>query len=193
MSALLLSLNLALHLAFIWARFVVFRVEDRAPAGAQLVQFSAVFGILFDAVLIASRGGPHFAFDPLAIAAGAVSGLIFIWAVRTVGLQRLTAVFSKDAPDELIVSGPFRFVRNPFYLSYMMVYLQALVASRSWWAALPLAGMGWLYYRAALVEENKFLSSHLASEYRLYAARTGRFVPMLVLGSQPGQRQSIGR
>jgi len=191
MTPLLLALNLLLHSGFTWGRFAVFRVGDRSPAGAQLVQISALFGILFDAFLIAGRGGSHVGLDSLAIAASAASGLLFVWAVRTVGLQRLTAVFSDDSPAELIVSGPFRFVRNPFYVSYLLVYLQALVASRSWWAALPLVGMGCLYYRAALLEEKKFLSSRLAMKYRRYTATTGRFLPVLVPRSRSPLPESV--
>jgi protein-S-isoprenylcysteine O-methyltransferase Ste14 len=187
MTPLLLTLNVLLHPAFIWGRFAVFSVADRPPAGAQLVQISALLGILLDAVLIASRGGSHLGLDSLAIAVSAASGFLFIWAVRTVGLQRLTAVFSDDAPVELIVSGPFRFVRNPFYLSYLLVYAQALVGSRSWWAALPLLGMACIYYRAALLEEKKFLGSRLAMEYRRYTATAGRFLPVLFPRSRSPQ------
>ena len=191
MTLLLLMLNLLLHSAFIWGRFAVFRVGDQSPSGARLFQVSVVVCILFDAVLIARRSGGHSPFDPLAIAVSAISGVLFAWAVRAVGLQRLTAVFSEDPPAELIVTGPFRFVRNPFYLSYLLVYLQALVASRSVWAVLPLALMGWLYYRAAIFEEKKFLRSSLAAQYRRYAATTGRFLPWLVLRPRFGLRQSI--
>jgi protein-S-isoprenylcysteine O-methyltransferase Ste14 len=122
--------------------------------------------------------------DPLAVAVCGISGVVFAWAVRTTGRQRLTAVFSDDLPGELIASGPFRYIRNPFYAAYLLVYVQALVASRSWWAVLPLAWMACLYYRAALLEEKKFLRSNLALQYRQYSATTGRFLPMLISRSR---------
>jgi protein-S-isoprenylcysteine O-methyltransferase Ste14 len=191
MTTLLLVLNLLLHSAFIWGRFVVFRLGDRLSFGAKLVQTSALLCILLDAVLIARRSGGHSLLDPLAVALSAISCVVFAWAVRTTGLQRLTAVFSEDLPRELIVSGPFRFVRNPFYAAYLLVYAQAVFASRSWWAALPLAVMGSIYFNAALLEEKKFLSSRLATQYRCYTATTGRFLPILFSRSQPGPRQSV--
>lgn len=190
MTTVLLTLNLLLHSAFIWGRFAVFRIGDRLPPGAKLVQISALVCILFDAVLIVRRSGGHIALDPLAVAVCGISGVVFVWAVRTTGLQRLTAVFSDDLPGELIASGPFRYIRNPFYAAYLLVYVQALVASRSWWAVLPLGGMGCLYYRAALLEEKKFLRSCLASQYRRYIATTGRFLPMLVPRPWARLRQS---
>jgi protein-S-isoprenylcysteine O-methyltransferase Ste14 len=191
MTSLLLTANLLLHSAFIWGRFAVFRLGDRLSPGAKLIQICALLSMLFDAVLITGRAGSNAVLDCLAMGISAVSGVLFVWAVRTTGLQRLTAIFSHDAPVELIVAGPFRFVRNPFYLAYLLVYLQALVASRSFWAALPLVGMGALYHRAAIVEEKKFLCSCLASQYRGYIAKTGRFLPMFGLSSRPRVRQSI--
>jgi len=180
MSLLLLIINLLLHASFIWGRFAVFRVGDRLPEGAKLIQITSVPCIVLDALLIAGRTGDHSILDPLAIALALLSGVLFAWAVLTTGLRRLTAVFSEDLPAELIVSGPFRFVRNPFYLAYVLAYLQALVAARSWWAACPLVVMAFLYYRAALFEERKFLRGDLALQYRRYAATTGRFLPMFI-------------
>jgi protein-S-isoprenylcysteine O-methyltransferase Ste14 len=190
-TTLLLTLNLLLHSAFIWGRFAVFRLGDRLSSGAKLVQTSALLCILFDALLIVRRSGGHNALDPLAVAVCGISGVVFAWSVRTTGLRRLTAVFSDDLPLEIIVSGPYRFVRNPFYLAYLLVYVQAIVASRSWWATLPLVWMGSIYYRAALLEEKKFLNSRLAPKYRRYIATTGRFLPMLAPRSRVRLQQSI--
>jgi protein-S-isoprenylcysteine O-methyltransferase Ste14 len=182
-TSLLLTLNLLLHSAFIWGRFAVFRVGDQLSPGAKLVQATAPLCILFDAILILRRSGSHSALDPLAVAVSAISGILFAWAVRTTGLRRLATIFSDNLPAELIVSGPFRFVRNPFYLAYVLAYFQALVASRSWWAACPLVVMGSLYFRAAILEEKRFLGSRLALQYRRYTATTGRFLPLLVAGA----------
>lgn len=169
----------------------MFRLGDRLSSGAKLVQTSALLCILFDALLIVRRSGGHNALDPLAVAVCGISGVVFAWSVRTTGLRRLTAVFSDDLPLEIIVSGPYRFVRNPFYLAYLLVYVQAIVASRSWWATLPLVWMGSIYYRAALLEEKKFLNSRLAPKYRRYIATTGRFLPMLAPRSRVRLQQSI--
>jgi protein-S-isoprenylcysteine O-methyltransferase Ste14 len=191
MTLLLLTLNLLPHAAFIWGRFAVFRIGERLPPGANLIQILATMCILFDGALIARRNGDNPAMDAVAIGAAILSGALFIWAVGTIGLQRLTAAFSEDPPTELIVSGPFRFVRNPCYLAYLLIYLQAVLASRSFWAALPLVSMASIYRRAALLEEKKFLCSRLAAQYRRYIATTGRFLPKLVPRSRARLQQSI--
>ena len=119
--------------------------------------------------------------DLLAVACAVLSGAVFAWGVATIRCGRLTAAFSDDIPAELITSGPFRFVRNPFYVSYLLAYLQAVLASQSPWSMLPLLGMWCIYRRAAELEEQKFERSHLAKTYRRYAVFTGRFLPLRVL------------
>ena len=129
--------------------------------------------------LIATRGGPQLGLDIVAILLAVSSAGLFAWGVATVDRGRLTAAFSQDVPTELITAGPFRHIRHPFYLSYLLVYVQGGAASRSGWAIIPFLWMAALYVRAALLEERKFLDSALAAEYRRYAARTARFIPAL--------------
>jgi protein-S-isoprenylcysteine O-methyltransferase Ste14 len=172
-----IALNAGLHALFIWARYAVFRIDGRTPRGARLIEVAAVASLLTGLVLIGLRDGADVVFDPVAVAAAGLSGGLFAWGVVTVKRNRLTAAFSDDSPAELITAGPFRWVRNPFYLSYLLAYLHAALASRSPWALLPLGLMAGIYGTAAVLEERKFARSPLADTYRAYARRTGRFVP----------------
>lgn len=177
MTKLLLVLNLSLHGAFIWGRYAVFRAHTRTPLGTRVIEVSALVCIVSGASLIAKRNRPDRVLELLAVTIAIFSGALFAWGVAAARRGRLTHAFSEDVPTELITAGPFRFVRNPFYLSYILAYFQALLASSSLWAAIPLAWMAALYLRAARVEEKKFLASPLGGEYRRYAAQTGRFLP----------------
>lgn len=181
MKWLLLALNLSLHAAFIWGRYTVFRVDGPPPRGVRIIEFSAALSLIAGGTLIVLRPAVSLPLDLLAVPCAVLSGAVFAWGVATIRCGRLTAAFSDDAPSELITSGPFRFVRNPFYASYLLAYLQAVLASHSPWAILPLLGMWCIYRRAAGLEEQKFRRSHLAETYRHYAACTGRFLPLRVV------------
>jgi protein-S-isoprenylcysteine O-methyltransferase Ste14 len=172
-----LVLSVGLHALFIWGRYAVFRIDGRTPRGARLIEVAAVASILAGLALTAARDGADAAFDPLAVVVAVLSGGLFVWAVATVRRNRLTAAFSDDAPQELITTGPFRWVRNPFYLSYLLAYAHAALASRSPWALVPLGVMAVVYGTAVVREERKFARSPLADAYRAYARRTRRFLP----------------
>jgi protein-S-isoprenylcysteine O-methyltransferase Ste14 len=177
MTWVLLAFNVLLHALFIWGRFGVFRIDGKPPRGVRVVEVSAVSCILVGLAAIALRDGPDVWLDTASAAVAVLSGGLFVWGAATVKRNRLTAVFTDDTPAELITAGPFRWVRNPFYLSYLLAYTQALLAARSWWAVLPLAWMGVVYGTAVWLEERKFLRSPLADSYRRYSRRTGRFIP----------------
>lgn len=178
MTWVLFAFNVLLHAVFIWGRFAVFRIDGHVPRGARVIEVSAVSCILVGLAAIALRDGPDVWCDAASAAAAVLSGGLFVWGVVTVKQNRLTAAFSDDTPAELITGGPFRWVRNPFYLSYLLAYTQALLAARSWWAVVPLVWMAVVYGTAVWLEERKFLRSPLADNYRRYARRTGRFLPV---------------
>jgi len=93
----------------------------------------------------------------------------------------LSAVFSKDHPEHLITRGPYRFIRNPFYSSYLSASLGGTIASAQPWLLLSVLIMAVIYYVAAIKEERKFEASFLAAEYMEYKVRTGMFIPHLRL------------
>lgn len=77
-----------------------------------------------------------------------------------------------------MTSGPFRWIRHPFYSSYIFGWLGAAVIVYS----VPIiiaAFMSYIYWIAAKKEENLILSSHFSYEYKGYLSRTGMFIPKI--------------
>jgi protein-S-isoprenylcysteine O-methyltransferase Ste14 len=89
-------------------------------------------------------------------------------------------VFSNDVPAMLWTGGPFAYVRNPFYASYLLAMASVALMLPSVVRFLVLAATAVLLTVAARHEEQKFAKSPLAGEYESYRQRTGRFVPKLV-------------
>jgi protein-S-isoprenylcysteine O-methyltransferase Ste14 len=113
-----------------------------------------------------------------AFVAGAV--LVFIAAqLRTWATAYLNATIVHDAPmhsDQLIASGPYRFVRNPLYLgTILMTWGMALLASRTG-AVFLIVAMTLFQYRLILREEGGLLASQ-AESYARYLAAVPRLLP----------------
>lgn len=177
MTGALVLCFLALQASFVWARYAVFRIDGPAPQGVRLIEVSVTASIVAGASLIALRQPGGAWRDLLALAALLLSALLFGWGLRSVRPLQLTAAFSADAPVELLRSGAYGVVRNPFYAAYIVAHAVPALATASWWA-LPVAlWMAALYTHAALLEERKFLAGPLAGDFRAYAAQTGRFLP----------------
>jgi protein-S-isoprenylcysteine O-methyltransferase Ste14 len=102
---------------------------------------------------------------------------LFWWAIRTNSATRLSAAFSPDVPAHLVEDGPYRFIRHPFYCSYVLAWSAGTVATARWWLLPTVAVMVIIYWRAATIEEEKFSRSSLAAEYQRYRQHTALLVP----------------
>jgi protein-S-isoprenylcysteine O-methyltransferase Ste14 len=85
-----------------------------------------------------------------------------------------------DAPQRLVMHGPYAHVRHPFYSSFLLALLAGLLAAPG---ALTAVALGWgaiALHATAVREERRLLASAFGAEYRQYRGRTGRFVPRLL-------------
>jgi len=84
-----------------------------------------------------------------------------------------------DEPREIVTRGPYARIRHPFYASFLLVLVAAVLALPHVSTIIALAwGVGALTLTARR-EERRLLASPLGDEYRQLLARTGRFCPRL--------------
>jgi len=102
---------------------------------------------------------------------------LYWWAIRTNSAARLSAAFSSDLPAHLVKDGPYRFIRHPFYCAYALAWSAGAVATARWWLLPTVAVMLFIYWKAAMIEEQKFSRSSLAADYQRYRERTAWLVP----------------
>jgi len=105
---------------------------------------------------------------------------VFLSAIESAKRTRLQRAFvDEPLPDRLITDGPYRFVRHPFYVGYILGAVAAPVAVASLGLTLIAAAMIALTLAAAFREERVWLRSPRGQGYREYQARTGMLVPFI--------------
>jgi protein-S-isoprenylcysteine O-methyltransferase Ste14 len=111
----------------------------------------------------------------LAVAVGA--GTFWVWTVHTLG-KNLTDTVVTRKDHSLVVCGPYRWVRHPFYAASLVVVVGGSLAMANWFV-LVLGGIviGFLVARTR-IEEQKLIE-RFGDEYRDFMGRTGRFFPRL--------------
>ncbi|MEM7464825.1 MAG: isoprenylcysteine carboxylmethyltransferase family protein [Pseudomonadota bacterium] len=108
-----------------------------------------------------------------------ISFVMFWITIRESSNAKLLAAFDEKLPHGLLKTGPYAYVRHPFYTSYLIQWIGWAIASWSVWGIVPVVFMTTTYYVAATGEENKFAKTGMSDEYAAYMARTGKFFPKL--------------
>src|ERR1700681_3582705 len=108
-----------------------------------------------------------------------VAGMALRWySIRVLGTSFTTEVFTRPG-QQVIQTGPYRWVRHPSYTGGLITVLGVLVCCVNW-ASLPvlLVALGGYAYRIRI--EERALARDLGPAYQNYMRRTKRLIPFLV-------------
>lgn len=158
---------------------------DRGQEGALVYFTLRPVGVLFLAGLAAYVASPSAMqwstvalpgkVRALGVVAGLCGGLLMIWSLRTLGRNLTDTVVTRKA-HTLVVNGPYRWVRHPFYDALALLVFAASVITASWFlflAGAAVLALIWIRTR----KEEEMLLARFGNQYRAYMVRTGRFVP----------------
>lgn len=128
-----------------------------------------VAGLL--SIVYVAASAPLGGWPTVAMALYFASFALMAWSFTETKGQDLPIAFSTAPPARLVTTGPYAWVRHPFYMAYMLFWSAAPVATgRVWLAVFPLV-LAILYRKAARAEEERFARSWLAQDYASYARR----------------------
>jgi protein-S-isoprenylcysteine O-methyltransferase Ste14 len=100
---------------------------------------------------------------------------IFVWAVSTM-LRGHASIPTNKPTDAIVAHGPFRFSRNPIYLSMILLQIGVGVWTKSLWffvlAVISVALLTW----GVILREERYLERKFADEYLSYKSRVRRWI-----------------
>jgi protein-S-isoprenylcysteine O-methyltransferase Ste14 len=102
---------------------------------------------------------------------------LLVWTFRTLGSNLTDTVVTRQN-HTLVVHGPYRWVRHPFYDCAALLTTGISLASANWFLlGTGITVMALLIIRTRIEERN--LLARFGGEYQAYMERTGRFLPRL--------------
>jgi protein-S-isoprenylcysteine O-methyltransferase Ste14 len=107
---------------------------------------------------------------------GATSALL-IWTLHSLGGNLTDTVVTRRV-HALVIHGPYRWVRHPFYDAVALLLLGVALVSANWFMLATGATVFTLLAVRARTEE-RMLVARFGADYRSYMARTNRFWPRL--------------
>jgi protein-S-isoprenylcysteine O-methyltransferase Ste14 len=100
---------------------------------------------------------------------------VFFWAAGTM-LRGHASIPTNTPTGAIVTGGPFRFSRNPIYLSMILLQLGVGVWVKSVWffvlAAISVALLTW----GVIVREERYLERKFGAEYLSYKSRVRRWI-----------------
>lgn len=87
-------------------------------------------------------------------------------------------VSQEQRPNRVVITGAFRYVRHPLYLSSILVYLGLTVSTASLFSFIFLVVI-WIFHNYLSSYEEKLLEVKFGDEYKRYKQKTGKWVPRI--------------
>jgi protein-S-isoprenylcysteine O-methyltransferase Ste14 len=98
------------------------------------------------------------------------------WAAEREFRRARTSIRPTVPTTALVVSGPFRFTRNPLYLGMVCLYLGIAVILQAIWALIALPLVLAVMHRGVIQREERYLERKFGQTYIRYRSTTRRWL-----------------
>lgn len=116
----------------------------------------------------------------LGIGLGGLAGVLLMWTLPNLGRNLTDTVVTRKV-HTLVSSGPYRWVRHPFYIAVTLLTLGNALSAANWFI-LSTGSLAVLLLVVRTRREEERLLLRFGDAYRAYVARTGRFLPKIDRG-----------
>lgn len=114
---------------------------------------------------------------PFGLSAIALAFVIRIWAIKHLG-RRIPRKYKHGTRLHLVVTGPYRLVRNPLYIGNILAMMGLCVLSELIWFMPIVFAYFFLHYSLVVRYEEYKLSVLFAREYEIYRQKVPRWIPL---------------
>jgi protein-S-isoprenylcysteine O-methyltransferase Ste14 len=152
--------------------------SEKIPFGSIIISIVILVTVALDIYLVWTEPQPLLAqlVGFVMMAAGIALFFLTIGASRS---ARLRMAFDEGNPRGLVQQGPYRYVRHPFYVTYIIFFSGLALATWALIAVGPVILLAVIYVLAARMEERLFAGTEMAGAYEAYRQQTGFFFPKL--------------
>ena len=114
---------------------------------------------------------------------------LLAWAHHHLGRSFHSFIVTKE-DHVLVETGPYRYIRHPIYLAYLLDYVGGGLLAGNWvLTVVPIVAYAVLVV-LRLGQEERVMISKFGDAYKAYMARTGRLVPKIAGSGQ--QEAAVG-
>jgi protein-S-isoprenylcysteine O-methyltransferase Ste14 len=113
----------------------------------------------------------------LGVGLGALTTALLLWTMHTLG-RNITDTVVTRKEHSLVTSGPYRFVRHPFYVAFLLGMTATGIVLANW-LVFVIGSVTFVLLAIRSRKEEENLALRFGDDYHRYRARTGAFFPRL--------------
>lgn len=106
-----------------------------------------------------------------------MGAVLRFWAVRHCGKR---TIYKREKGKWLTLSGPYAFVRNPLYISNILIGCGLIFFSRLVWLIPIFVIIGFIFYHFIVLYEESTLIAQFKDNYRRFLQNVPRWIPRII-------------
>ncbi len=181
MKSSIIFLSVVCFATFIWGALYFFKTNNiGSKSGKNLI--SIVIGTCIVVTIINLSSIRQIRLTQFSVAGTflIISLIIFLISVRSTSNVKFQFIGSDKVPDKIVTTGIYKYIRHPFYLSYILAWIGDFISQPNSISASVTALTFAIYYKSAVAEERSILSSAHRERYLSYISRSGRLMPKFI-------------
>lgn len=104
-----------------------------------------------------------------------LSGALALWGKRSMK-QAGTNINPLQPATSLVITGPFRFSRNPLYLSLTLLFAGLSLIANNLWGLIALVPVLVILHFGVILREERYLEAKFSESYRQYCSQVRRWL-----------------
>lgn len=104
-----------------------------------------------------------------------LSGALALWGKRSMK-QAGTNINPLQPSTSLVIKGPFRFSRNPLYLSLTILFAGLSLIANNLWGLIALVPVLVILHFGVILREERYLEAKFGESYRQYCSQVRRWL-----------------
>ncbi len=177
-------------LAVVWRVWETFRKQG-GVRGATSMQWSFYLLFTLSVVVFGGTVAEFFLLDrPYRPGLAGVGVALFIVAnvIRVLAIRELGRFWSLHIEirehHQFVRTGPYRWVRHPAYLSFVLEHVAVPLVGNAWWSLLVTVGVYLPVLLWRIAREDVALMEKFGEPYRTYRREVGALIPRLAVGGR---------
>jgi len=170
----------ACFISFSWAVIAVFqKPNEKMPTKMYILGILSNLFFFGQLALLFKQNDQNLGIAIIGLLLLSLSLGLFWSAVPYAKSIQLGIAFAKKTSPKILMEGPYKFIRHPFYTSYLMFWFAAFLVIQSYCLLISVVVMAWFYFSAINEEETMLLNSEMGELYKSYRLKTGAILPRL--------------